>query len=170
MLLPPRLVGTSPALAELRVARSSRVIQSVSVMTQRNAEHMPSSSLRVGVDLVRVADVKASITRFGARYTERLFTARERAYCDADATRAAERYAARFAAKEATLKVFRLLPHDAVDPRSIEVRHLAEGACEIVLHDIAIALARRSGIAELSLSMSHEREYATATVVARLNP
>ena len=140
-------------------------------MAPRNAEHMPSASLRVGVDLVRVADVTASIARFGARYTERLFTAGERAYCDADATRAAERYAARFAAKEATLKIFRPLPHDAVDPRSIEVRQIADGGCEIVLHDLAIVLARRSGVAELSVSMSHEQDYATATVVARLvNP
>lgn len=135
-------------------------------MAPRTAEHMPSASLRVGVDLVRVADVTASIARFGAHYTERLFTADERAYCDADATRASERYAARFAAKEATLKVFRPMPDDAVDPRSIEVRQLPAGACEIVLYDSAIALARRSGIADLSLSMSHEQEYATATVVA----
>jgi holo-[acyl-carrier protein] synthase len=134
------------------------------------AEHMPSSSLRVGVDLVRVADVTASIARFGARYTERLFTAHERACCDIDAPRVAERYAARFAAKEATLKVFRPKPHDAVDPRWIEVRQLPEGACEIVLHGGAIAFARRAGIAELSLSMSHERDYATATVVACLAP
>ena len=131
---------------------------------------MPSASLRVGVDLVRVADVTASIARFGARYTERLFTARERAYCDADAPRAAERYAARFAAKEATVKVFRPMPNEAIDPRSIEVRQLPDGACEIVLHDGALAFARRSGIAELSLSMSHEQDYATATVVACLAP
>lgn len=134
------------------------------------SEHMSSASVRVGVDLVRVADVTASIARFGARYTERLFTAGERAYCDADVTRAPERYAARFAAKEATLKAFRPMPHDAVDPRSIEVRQLPEGACDIVLHDGAIALARRSGIVELSLSMSHEQEYATATVVACVAP
>ena len=139
-------------------------------MAQRLAEHMPSSSLRVGVDLVRVADVTASIARFGTRYTERLFTAGERAYCDADASRAAERYAARFAAKEATLKVMRPLPHDAVDLRSIEVRQLPEGACEIALHAGALALARRSGITELSVSMSHEQDYATATVVARATP
>ena len=130
--------------------------------------HMSSSSLRVGVDLVRVADVTASIARFGARYTERLFTAGERAYCDADVPQAVERYAARFAAKEATVKVFRVMAHDAIDPRSIEVRQLPEGACEIVLHDGAIALARRSGITELS--MSHEQDYATATVVACFAP
>jgi phosphopantetheinyl transferase (holo-ACP synthase) len=48
------------------------------------------------------------------------------------------------------------------------VRQLPEGACEIALHDSALALARRSGIAELSVSMSHEQDYATATVVARV--
>jgi holo-[acyl-carrier protein] synthase len=139
-------------------------------MVPRTAEHMSSATLRVGVDLVRVADVTESIARFGTRYTERLFTADERAYCDADVPRAAERYAARFAAKEATVKVFRVMAHDAIDPRSIEVRQLPEGACEIVLYDGAIALARRSGIADLSLSMSHEQDYATATVVACLAP
>jgi holo-[acyl-carrier protein] synthase len=140
-------------------------------MSPRTAEHLSSPALRVGVDLVRVADVTASIERFGARYTERVFTADEREYCDnTDVTRAAERYAARFAAKEATLKVLRPQPHDAIDPRSIEVRRLPEGACEIVLHDGAIAFAQRAGIADLSLSMSHEQEYATATVVACVAP
>jgi holo-[acyl-carrier protein] synthase len=139
-------------------------------MDRHTAADMSSSALRVGVDLVRVADVTASIARFGARYTERLFTAEERAYCDTDATRAAERYAARFAAKEATLKVLRPMPHDPIDPRSIEVRRLAQGACEIVLHDGAIAFAQRAGLADLSLSMSHEQDYATATVVACVAP
>lgn len=138
-------------------------------MAQLTAEHMPVPSLRVGVDLVRVADVARSITRFGDRYVERIFTPDERAYCDADVGRTAQRYAARFAAKEATLKVLRPSAHDGVDLRSIEVRQLVEGACEIVLRDAALELARRAGVAELSLSLSHEHEYATATVVGRLD-
>ena len=139
-------------------------------MAQLTAEHMPVATLRVGVDLVRVADVTTSISRFGDRYVERVFTAAERAYCRADESRAAERFAARFAAKEATLKVLRPSPHEGVALRSIEVRQLAEGACEIALHGAALALARSAGIAELSLSISHEYQYATATVVARLSP
>lgn len=137
-------------------------------MAQLTAEHMSLPSLRVGVDLVRVADVASSIERFGDRYVGRVFTTEEREYCDASGVRGAERFAARFAAKEATLKVLRPTPHDGIDLRSIEVRHLSEGGCEIVLYDAALALARRAGVAELSLSLSHEREYATATVVARL--
>ena len=137
-------------------------------MAQLTAEPMPAPTLRVGVDLVRVGDVASSIARFGDRYVERIFTADERAYCDADRARSAERFAARFAAKEATLKVLRPSAHDGVDLRSIEVRQLVEGACEIVLHDAALELARRAGVVELSLSVSHEHEYATATIVARL--
>jgi holo-[acyl-carrier protein] synthase len=137
-------------------------------MAQLTAEHSTSSSLRIGVDLVRVADVARSMARFGSRYTGRVFTPGERNYCGEDGRVAAERFAARFAAKEAALKVLRPSPNDGVAWQSIEVRQLASGACEIHLADAALALATRDGIAELCLSMSHESEYATATVVARL--
>ena len=129
---------------------------------------MPPSSLRVGVDLVRIADVSTSMARFGDRYAERVFTDTERAYCVADEARTAERFAARFAAKEAALKVLRPSAQDGISWRSIEVRQLPEGACEITLHDAALALARRAGVLELSVSMSHEGEYAMATVVANV--
>ena len=131
---------------------------------------MPTPSLRVGVDLVRVSDVAASLARFGGRYASRVFTADEGGYCCEDDSRAAERFAARFAAKEATLKVLRPAADDAIAWRSIEVRQLAVGACEIVLHGEALVLAHWDGITELSLSMSHEGDYATATVVARVAP
>jgi holo-[acyl-carrier protein] synthase len=122
----------------------------------------------VGVDLVRVADIAGSIARFGERYTARIFTDAERRYCIEDGRQAAQRFAARFAAKEATMKVLRPSNDDGVAWRSIEVCQLPEGACEITLSDAALALATRHGIAELSLSMSHEPEYATATVVAQI--
>jgi holo-[acyl-carrier protein] synthase len=123
-------------------------------------------SLVVGVDLVRVGDVVSSIARFGDRYTQRLFTDGEIGYCNQQPHLAGERFAARFAAKEATLKVLRLRRTDTVSWRSIEVRREPEGWCGIVLHDAARVVAEREGISGLSLSMSHEHEYATATVVA----
>jgi phosphopantetheinyl transferase (holo-ACP synthase) len=39
----------------------------------------------------------------------------------------------------------------------------------VALHNAALALAERTGVTELSVSMSHEQEYATATVVARIH-
>ena len=137
-------------------------------MAQLIAEHAPMPTLRVGVDLVRVADVAASLARFGDRYAARVYTPDECAYCRADSSQSAQRFAARFAAKEATLKVLRPAADDGVAWQSIEVRQLTEGACEVHLHGEALSLARRVGVAELSVSMSHEQEYATATVVARL--
>ena len=121
----------------------------------------------VGVDLVRVGDVAESIVRFGDRYTTRLFTEGEIAYCQQDPHLAGERFAARFAAKEATIKVLRLRGTDAIAWRSIEVQRAPEGWCEIILRDGAQALADREGISGLAVSMSHEHAYATATVIAR---
>lgn len=137
-------------------------------VAQLTAERMLPLSLRIGVDLIRVADVAEALERFGDRYATRVFTERERSYCGEDRQQAAQRFAARFAAKEAAMKVLRPSANDGVAWQSIEVRRLDCGASEIELHGAALALAARGGIAELSLSMSHEREYATATVVARL--
>lgn len=121
--------------------------------------------LRVGVDQVRVQEVARSLQRFGERYVSRVFTSDEAAYCNTDARTAPERFAARFAAKEAAFKVLRA-SDAALDWRSIEVRRRAGGWCDIVLHGHAAALARAAGVTELSLSMSHEAAFATAVVVA----
>jgi len=128
---------------------------------------VPEFSLVVGVDLIRIGEVNESIDRFGDRYLRRIFTGGEIDYCQQDPQRVGERFAARFAAKEATMKALRVRDTDALDWRSIEIRRAPEGWCEIVLHDAANALARREGISGLAVSMSHEREFATATVVGR---
>ena len=123
-------------------------------------------SLALGVDLISVRDVAESLARFGDRYTGRLFTRDEIAYCLDDPQLAAQRFAARFAAKEAVMKALRVVATDALAWTSIEVRRMPDGWCEIVLHDAAKQLADRAGISDLALSMSHERDYATAAVVA----
>ncbi len=124
--------------------------------------------MRVGIDLVPVEEVSRSLERFGRRYVHRLFTPAEAAYCAADPQTAAERFAARFAAKEAVFKVLHAAD-EAMDWRCIEVRRNAGGWCDIVLHGPVAALAERSRVTELSLSMSHEAAYATAVVVASGN-
>jgi len=130
--------------------------------------HLSASSLVVGVDVVRVSEVLESLERFGDRYARRVFTDCEIAYCrEAPAPASAERFAARFAAKEAAFKALRGTRSDGIGWRSIEVARSPEGWCEIVLHGAAAELARREGIAELTLSMSHEREYAMASVIGR---
>src|SRR5665213_3165631 len=64
--------------------------------------------LRVGIDLVSVGDVEASIDRYAERYLNRVYTPDELSECRAtDGTLVTERLATRFAAKEALLKALR---------------------------------------------------------------
>ena len=114
---------------------------------------------------MRIADVADSIARHGERYTRRIYTDREIDYCRAEPHLSGERFAARFAAKEATTKLLRVAT-DALVWRSIEVLRHAGGWCDIVLHTPLTELAREQGLSGFALSMSHEHEYAIATVVA----
>ena len=129
----------------------------------------PLCRIQVGTDMVSVSDVSDSINRFGERYVQRLFTADEAAYCRAATGQAAaERFAARFAAKEAVFKA--LQPDEPPgDWRAIEVTRRTTGQCEIVLHGEWAALTRRHGVESLALSMSHDHDRAIAVVVAHIN-
>ncbi len=127
--------------------------------------------LRVGVDLVRVSETRRSIDLFGDRFLRRVFTTGELQDCFGEVAPevAFARLAARFAAKEATIKVLRPAgPPDEgwIDWRSIEVRRAPGGWSELHLHGDADALARRAGLGELALSLSHDGDLATAVVVA----
>jgi holo-[acyl-carrier protein] synthase len=126
------------------------------------------ADVRVGTDIESVADVASSLTRYGDRYTRRLFTEAEVRACGPRVESAAPRYAARFAAKEAVLKL--LAPTDTIPPwRSIEVRSEPGGAPSIVLHDEAAELARRRGVTHIALSLSHAAGVGLATAVALIS-
>jgi holo-[acyl-carrier protein] synthase len=126
-----------------------------------------ASSVRVGIDIVAVADVADSLAVHGDRYLERVFTPHELACCrnGADGAYATESLAARFAAKEAVVKVLR---PEGPRPewRSIEIRRLKGGWCEVVLRGRAAALAANAGIAEVAVSISHEPAVAAAVAAA----
>jgi holo-[acyl-carrier protein] synthase len=119
----------------------------------------------VGIDLVRISETRRSLDCFGDRFLNRIYTETELAVCRETPLRLCERLAARFAAKEAAMKVLR--PRcQLINWRHIEVRPLPGGASELRLHDEAARLAAEAGIVDLSLSMSHEGDYATAIVMA----
>ena len=138
--------------------------------TTTGREHSPAENtgpqrVRVGTDLVRVADVAASVEHFGDRYLKRLFTDHEVSCCRGGPATVAAGLAARFAAKEATIKV--LQPRGAIpDWRSIEVRRDVHGRCDLLLSGSAARLAREAGITDTALSLSHEGAMAVAVVVA----
>ncbi len=130
-----------------------------------NQPHVKASptQLRVGIDLIALREVAASLGRFGGDYEERIFTAHEIAYCRSSPGTVS---VGRFAAKEAAIKVLR--PEGpGLDWRSIEVRREPDGSASLALHGAASALATRRGLTQFAVSLSHDEEYATAIVVAQ---
>jgi holo-[acyl-carrier protein] synthase len=124
-----------------------------------------TTTIRVGADLASIDDVAASMDRFGDRYLHRVFTDHELDSCG----RRPASLAARFAAKEATIKVLR--PVDAnPDWRSIEVHRDPSGACDLHLSGSAARMAADAGIDELAVSLTHEGGLAAAIVIASITP
>jgi holo-[acyl-carrier protein] synthase len=123
----------------------------------------------VGMDLVDLARIEASLRDFGARFLDRVFTEGEQAYALAGVEMNAlrvERLGARFAAKEAALKALGLADR-GVAWRDIEVLRDPSGAVSLALHGGACTLAQASGLIDTALSLSHDGGYAAAIVVAR---
>lgn len=121
----------------------------------------------VGIDVQPVDEVEASIRNFGGRYSRRLFTDHELESCGENPLTAATGLAARFAAKEAVLKI--LDTRETVPSwKAIEVRRAEGGQPEIVLSGEASELARQQRVEQMSLSLSHGGGIATAVVVAQV--
>jgi holo-[acyl-carrier protein] synthase len=118
----------------------------------------------VGVDIQPIDEVETSLLHFGDRYRGFLFTDHELESCG-ETPGCAPKLAARFAAKEAVLKI---LDTEEMVPswRSIEVTTSTRGGLKIVLHDTAALLAQQQGIDAFSVSVSHCADYAIAAVTA----
>ena len=121
--------------------------------------------LRVGIDLVAVSTVADALATHGEHYLRRVYTDGEIADCGGAGAADPLRLAARFAVKEAALKVLRV--GDAAVPLpTVETVRAPDGAPELVLHGAAAALAADRGLASFSISLTHEEGYAAAVVVA----
>src|ERR1700760_2967170 len=108
------------------------------------------TAIRVGADVVAVHQVATSVESLGARYLERIYTEHERTSCAGPPSFQAAGLAARFAAKEATIKVLRPVGHQP-DWRSVEVRRHVDGWCTMALTGHAAVLADQARIAELAV-------------------
>lgn len=121
--------------------------------------------VRVVTDVESVAEIADSVERYGHRYARRLFTADEIATAGSVTSAASQRLAARFAAKEAVLKL--LSPPKRSRPGvCIEIRTADNGAPMVQLSVEAATLPRELGIDGIALSMTHGAGIAAATAVA----
>ena len=117
-----------------------------------------------GIDIAEVPRIAAAIERFGDRFLRRIFTEKEIRYCDSKANRI-ERYAARFAAKEAALKAIGTGWKYGVAWTDCEVRREPGGRPTIAFTGKAAEFAARLGVARASLSLSHTKDQAIASVI-----
>ena len=117
-----------------------------------------------GVDLCEVARIRDAIGRHGRRFLERVYTEREIAYAERTANRY-ERYAARFAAKEAGMKALGTGWRGGVGWRDFEVTNLPSGRPTLQFHGKAAEYAQKLGVENISLSITHTSAQAMALVI-----
>ncbi len=118
-----------------------------------------------GVDLCEVDRIRKAITAtHGRRLVERVFTAREIAYAERKAN-PYERYAARFAAKEAGMKALGTGWRGGLGWQDLEVVNESSGRPTLKLHKRAAEIAAKLGVVRISLSITHTAEQALASVI-----
>ncbi|MEO8597867.1 MAG: holo-[acyl-carrier-protein] synthase [Candidatus Solibacter sp.] len=117
-----------------------------------------------GVDLAEVPRIQASIERFGDRFIQRIYTPAEIAYVERKANKY-ERYAARFAAKEAGMKAIGTGWRRGVRWQDFEVTNLPSGKPTLRLHGVAAKYAAKLGVKNVSLSLTHTAELGMAHVI-----
>jgi holo-[acyl-carrier protein] synthase len=117
-----------------------------------------------GVDIVEVDRIEAAVKRFGDRFLRRVFTPAEVRYCTGKPN-AAERLAARFAAKEAGMKAIGTGLRHGITWQDVEVVRFPGQRPMLGFHGKAAEFAARLGCKRTHLSLSHTKEQAIAYVI-----
>jgi len=118
----------------------------------------------MGLDIAEIDRIQAAITRHGRPFIERLFTPSEVSYCERHAS-PSERYAARFAVKEAAMKALGTGWRHGVRWRDIEVTREISGKPGVHLEGVARQFADRLGVKHISVSITHSGNWAMAQVI-----
>jgi holo-[acyl-carrier protein] synthase len=119
----------------------------------------------LGLDVAEIDRIEAAIARAsGPRFVERVYTPAEAAYCERFVNRY-ERYAARFAAKEAAMKALGTGWRRGVRWRDIEVTREPGGKPMLRLAGAAREIADGLGVKHIALSITHSGNIALAQVI-----
>lgn len=118
----------------------------------------------LGLDIAEIDRIEDAITRHGAPFLERLFTSREVEYCERFKNRY-ERYAGRFAAKEAAMKALGTGWSRGVRWRDIEVVRGESGKPTLMLEGVAGEIARGMGVKNIVMTITHSGNLALAQVI-----
>ena len=114
-----------------------------------------------GIDIIEIDRIQDVLSQYGDRFLNKIFTPDEIQYCRGRSPN----LAGRFAAKEATMKALKTGTR-GVSWKDIEVIRASNGAPSIKLYNRALARSESLGVSSLSISFSHSRDYAVASVIA----
>ena len=118
----------------------------------------------LGVDIAEVGRIQASIKRHGERFLRRVFTSAEIAYCERHRNKY-ERYAGRFAAKEAAMKALGTGWRRGVRWVDLEVVRQKSGRPMLELHGVARQIADQLGVKHIAMTITHTESQALAQVI-----
>jgi holo-[acyl-carrier protein] synthase len=121
----------------------------------------------IGIDVVKIDRFERSLSRWGERFCQRVFTPRELSSCQTKA-RPGQHLALRFAAKEAFLKALGVGMFQGVGWKEIEISNEPSGQPHLVLSGEAKKSCQRRGIKEIYVSISHEKDYGVAQVLLEI--
>jgi holo-[acyl-carrier protein] synthase len=114
----------------------------------------------IGIDIIEIPRIAQAIARWHDSFLTRVYTTAELEYCH----NAIPSLAARFAAKEATMKALGI-GMKGLSWRDIEVLSNADGAPSLRLHGRALKKSKEAGVTELSITLSHSKQHAIAFVI-----
>lgn len=119
--------------------------------------------IKCGTDIIEIERIKESIESLDGKFIKRVFTESEIKYCESKKTQRYQHYAARFAAKEAIFKAISDALEDkyAISWKDVEIVNDEKGRPQVNMIG-----AQLKEVEAIDISMSHCKQYATATAVA----
>ena len=134
------------------------------ILDRGHTQSSQASVLGTGIDIVETERIDQSLERFGARFLKRVFHPDEIAYCQSMKFPALH-FAARFAAKEAISKAFGTGIGKQLGWQDMEIRRKDSGEPHVVLHGKGAELARKRGVGQVLVSLSHCKAYSAANAI-----
>jgi holo-[acyl-carrier protein] synthase len=123
--------------------------------------------LSTGVDILHIPRIEKALARYGQRFLDRCFTQPEVLSCRGFAPEFAARYAAKEAVSKALGVGLRVMARNGIKFHDVEILPDRYGKPHVHLHGYAAQRAQELGLNEWAVSLTHEKEYAVAFVVAQ---
>ena len=121
--------------------------------------------VRCGIDLIELDRIEKALLSNGESFKRKVFTERERAYCEARGVGGVRSYAVRFCAKEAVSKALGTGFSRGISFQDIEIVNEINGKPKVILHNEARKLFDAIGAKAIDVSLTHSRDYAAAQAV-----